>query len=46
MSVSEAHQRVYDALVALAAEAHENGDTELWQAYIEALAAAGKEWSQ
>jgi hypothetical protein len=42
----EAHQHVYDTLAFRASEAHEAGEKELWKAYIEAMAAAGKEWSQ
>lgn len=40
-----ARQKIYDALVAIAADADRAGDEQLWKAACEALAATGKAWS-
>lgn len=46
LNSSQARQRVYDSLVAVAADADRSGETELWKAACEALAAVGKAFSR
>lgn len=40
-----ARQKIYDALVAIAADAARAEEEDLWKAACEALAAVGKAWS-